>query len=252
MIKETFSVDAPAEIEIAASSGSVTVESGPPGTVEVEIDTRSPDGWRVLQSGSSVSARYERGLADRGGRARVRVVAPDGSSLSVQTASADVRALLTLERVSVATASGDVKLADSGTAAVKTASGDITVGEVERDLAARSASGDLVVPGVGGRASLTTVSGDLLVERVDGDLTASTASGDLRVRTFSGEDLEASSISGDLSIGIPSGRTVKLQAKTLSGSMRLPDRKPSGGGSGREVSIRLKSVSGDIRISRAD
>lgn len=252
MIKETFSVEGTAEIEIGAPSGSVAVESGPPGTVEVEIDTRNPEGWRIVQSGSSVSIRYERGFIDRGGRARVRVVAPDGSSLEVRTASADVRAGLDLDRVSVATASGDVTLGDSRTAAVKTASGDITVGETGGDLAARSVSGDVIVRVVGGRAGLTTVSGDLLVDRVDGDLTASTASGDLRVRRYLGEDLEASTVSGGLFIGLPSRRTVKLEARTLSGSVHLPERKESSGGGGPPISIRLKSVSGDITIRRTD
>jgi DUF4097 and DUF4098 domain-containing protein YvlB len=252
VIKETFSVEGPTEIEISASSGSVAVESGPPGSVEIEVDTPNPDGWRVIQSGASISIRYERGFIDRGGRARVRVVAPDRSSLDVHTASADVRAVLSLERVSVATASGDVRLGDVGTAAIKTASGDITVGEAERDLAARSASGDVMVGTVGGRAGLTTVSGDLLIERVAGHLTASTASGDLRVGRYLGEDLEASTVSGDVFVGLPSGRIVKLEAKTLSGSVHLPDRKQSGGSTGPGVSLRLKSVSGDITIRRAE
>lgn len=250
MIKEAFSVEGPAEIEISASSGSVTVEAGPPGSVEVEVDTRQPEAWRVHQSGTTISISYERGLIDRGGRARVRVVAPERSSLNAYTASADVRTMLYLTRVSVATASGDIVLGDSDSASLKTASGDVTLGEVETDLAARSASGDVKVRTVGGRASLTTVSGDVIADRVDGDLAVSTASGDVRVQRYLGEDFEASTISGDVAVGLPSGRTVKLQAKTLSGSVRLPDRKQSTGGNGPEVSVRLKSVSGDIRITR--
>lgn len=252
MIEEAFSVDGPAEIEISASSGSVTVETGPAGTVEVEVDTRQPEAWRVHQSGTTISVTYERGLIDRGGRARVRVVAPERSSVSAYTASADLRTMSYLTRASVATASGDIILAATNSASVKTASGDVTVGDVERDLTARSASGDVMARTVGGRASLTTVSGDVIAERVDGQLAVSTASGDVRIERYMGEDFEASTISGDVTVGLPSGRTVKLQAKTLSGSVRLPDRKQSTGGSGPEVSLRLKSVSGDIRISRLE
>lgn len=252
MITETFAVEGQADIAISASSGSVTVEAGPAGTVHVEIDTHQPEGWTVVQSGSSVSIRFERGLIDRGGRARVRVVAPPGSCLDIRTASADVRALLGLDRVSVATASGDMVLGDVASASLKTASGDITVGEAQGDLTVRSASGDVAVRSVGGRASVTTVSGDVAVERVEGDLTTSTASGDLRVHLYRGEDLEASTVSGDVFVGLPSGRTVRLQARTLSGSVRLPERKQTATSSGPEVSLRLKSVSGDITIRRAD
>lgn len=252
MIQETFSVEGPAEIEISASSGSVTIETGPPGTVQVEVDTRETEAWRIHHSGPTVSVTYERGLIDRGGRARIRVVAPERSSLNAYTASADVRTTSYLTRASVATASGDIVLGDAYSASLKTASGDVTLGEVGSDLAARSASGDVNVATVGGRASLTTVSGDVIAERVDGDLAVSTASGDVRIQRYLGEDLEASTISGDLAVGLPSGRTVKLEAKSLSGSVRLPNRKQSTGGNGPEVSVRLKSVSGDIRITRVE
>lgn len=252
MIKETFSVDGPAEIEISASSGSITVDAGAPGTVEVEVDTRESEAWRVHQSGTTISVTYERGLIDRGGRARVRVVAPERSTLNAYTASADVRAMLDLTRASVATASGDILLGNCDSASLKTASGDVTLGEVEGDLAARSASGDVKVRRIGGRASLTTVSGDVIADQVDGDLAVSTASGDVRVQRYLGDDLEASSISGDMAAGLPPGRTVKLQAKTLSGSVRLPDRKQSTDGKGPEISVRFKSVSGDLRITRTD
>lgn len=252
MIEEIFTVDGIPDIEISASSGAVVVESGPPGTVDVTIDTRNPESWRVHQSGNSISITYERGIIGGGGRARVRVIAPDGSSVNANTASADVRALLELGRVTVATASGDVLLGDAGSVSVKTASGDITARKIGADLAARSASGDVRVESVGGDASVTTASGDLAVDEARGSLSASSASGDIRVSRYLGEDLEASAMSGDLNVGLPSGRTVKLNAKTLSGSVRLPERKPSSGTAGPTVSIRLKSVSGDITIRRLD
>lgn len=252
MIQERFSVEGPTGIEVVTSSGSVVVEEGAPGSVEVEVDTRQPDAWRVRQTGTTVHVSYERGLAARGGRARVRIVAPAGSSLDVTTASADVRVIPELARTSVATASGDIYLGDCASASLKTASGEVRVGTVNGDLVARSASGDIRIREVGGRAGLTTVSGDVQVERVDGDLVVSTASGDVRIGRYAGEDLEASTISGDLWLGMPRGRTVKLDAKTLSGSVRLPERKQPSSAPGPMVSLRLKSVSGDIRITRLD
>lgn len=254
MIEQNFAVDSNPEVEISCSSGSVIVESGAPGTVEITIDSRHPEGWTVRQSGNSITISYERSFLefDRGGRARIRVVAPDGSTLRVNSASADIRASLDLDRVTIASASGDVQLGDVATADLKTASGDIILGHVARDLTARSASGDIRVESVGGQTSVTTASGDVAVGRAEGSLSASSASGDLRVTRYLGDDLESSTMSGDLAIGLPAGRTVKLSARTLSGAVRLPDRKPSNASEGPPVSIRLKSVSGDITIRRLD
>lgn len=255
MIEQSFSVDRSPEIEISCSSGSLTVESGAAGTVQVTIDSRHPEAWRVLQSGNSVTVSYERGLLefDRGGgRARIRIVTPDGSSLRANTASADVRAVLDLDRVTIASASGDVLLGDVRTAEIKTASGDITLGQVEDDLTARSASGDIRADSVGGDTSVITASGDVGVDRAEGSLSASSASGDVRVGRYLGEDLESSTMSGDLIVGLPPGRTVKLNARTLSGSVRLPERKPSSEMAVPVVSVRLKSVSGDITIRRLE
>lgn len=239
-------------IEVSASSGSVVLEEGAAHRVLVEVDTRRPEAWRVYQSGDTVYVTYERGFIDSGGRARVRVAAPAGSSLTAQTASADVRSTLGHSHVSVATASGDISVEGAGSATLKTASGDVALGDVETHLEVRSASGDVVARSVGGRAILTTVSGDVRLDRVDGDLVVSTASGDVRIARYGGEDLEASTVSGDVWLALPAGRTVELDARTFSGSVDLPERKQTQTAGGPPVSVRMKSVSGNIRITRAD
>lgn len=249
MIRKTFTVEGPIQVEVSAASGSITVERGSHGSVEVEVDTRNPDAWRVAQTGSTISVTNERGFG-RGGRARIRIAVPDGTSLSVRTASANVRATAPLDRATLSTASGDIDLVDAVNANLKSASGDIAVDRIAADLTARAASGNVRVGHIGGRASLTSVSGDLQIDRVDGDAVVSTASGDVRVKTFSGSDFESATVSGDLELGLPPGRTVRLSARTLSGSVRLPDRRQASGSNGPEVSLRLRSVSGDIRIER--
>lgn len=252
MIRETFAVPGPAELDISLTSGSLTVDSGPHGQVEVAIDTPSPDAWEVNQSGDTISVWHGRDFLSRGSRARIQVKVPPGSSLKAATASADVRVNVELDRISVNSASGDVKLAGFDTAAVKTASGDVLAGPVARDLTVRSASGDVRGSTVGGSAAITTASGDISFDEVSGALSVSTASGDLRLGLYTGEDIEANTMSGDVDIGLPPGRQVKLEAKTLSGRVRLPERRPTSGDATTSISVRLKSVSGDVTIRRVE
>lgn len=252
MIEHTFSVSQPADLDVAVSSGSLIIETGRPGTVVVTIDTKDPEGWRVQQTGDAIAVMYERGLVGRGGRALVRIVAPEGSSLRARTASADIRALLDLDRVSLSSASGEVRLQDVGSGTIKTASGDVALGHVATDLTVRSASGDVRAVSVTGALAATTASGDLFVEQARGPLNATSASGDLRVGLYVGDDLEATTMSGDVTVGLPAGRTVKLRANTMSGSVRLPERRAVEAAGGPAISVGLKSVSGDITIRRVD
>lgn len=251
MIDQTFDLTGPADLDISVPAGSLTVEPGPDGRVSVTIDTKSPDSWRVVGSGNSISVSHERTFST-GGRARVRVVAPAGSSLKAGLASAGLRATLPFDTVSVATASGDVVLADTGTAAIKTASGDVRLGTVSGALTVRSASGDVHVDRVTGTTAVTTASGDVTVDVAAGELSSTSASGDLRVTEYLGHDFEASTMSGRVDLGLPSGISVKLSATSLSGKVHLPERRPATATSDRQVSVRLKSVSGDLRIRRID
>lgn len=252
MIEETFSLDGPASVECSFPAGSLTVETGPPGSATVTVDTARPDAWRRSQTGDRISVVYERGFLSGGGRAQVRLTVPEGSSLNVTTASADVRSLVGLERVSISTASGNIDLTETGTVSIKTASGDVYVERVRNDLTVKSASGDVRAGHVEGATTITTASGDLNVEVAHGPLSATSASGDVRVARYLGDDVEASTMSGDLVLALPSGISVKLKAHTLSGKVHLPERRPAQDGSARPVSVRAKSVSGDIRIGRLD
>jgi len=252
VIEQTFTLTGPADLDVSVPSGSIVIDSGPVGSVAVTVDTAHPDSWRVFQNGNAITVAPERTGFGRGGRGRVRIVAPDGSSLRASTASAEVRARLDLDQLTVATASADVHLSDATSASIKTASGDVSIGTVERDLTVRSASGDVQVVRVNGSASITTASGDSSIETAAGSLVTTSASGDLRVRRYLGGDIEASTMSGDIELGLPSGVSVKLAANTLSGKVHLPEKRKTPLSPDRQVSVRLKSVSGDLRIRRID
>lgn len=253
MIDETFSIAGQADLDISFPAGSLLVEPGPIGSVQVTVDTNHPEEWNVRQSGNSVIVSYESVGFGRGGRARVRVVAPEDSAVRAKTASADIRVQLRARRASLSSASGDVSLAAAGEAALNTASGDIGSGPIEGDLSAKSASGSIRLRHVGGDVSATTASGDITVQEASGRLQMNSASGDLRVVAFHGDDLQANTMSGDLVVGLPTGRRVTLSARTLSGRVNLPEKRQTDRtGTQQNVSVSMKSVSGDITISRLD
>ncbi|HLU53186.1 MAG TPA: DUF4097 family beta strand repeat-containing protein [Acidimicrobiia bacterium] len=253
MIEERFDVDGAADLDVSVPTGSLTVDPGPPGSVIVELDTNRPETWHIGQSGNHIWVHHEKWSVGRSARARVRIVAPPGTSINARTASADVRISVPLDRGNLAVASGDIEVGAASSLSVKTASGDVRIDRVERDLDVKSASGDVDVGRVGGSASITSASGDVDIDSVAGALGVSTASGDLRVRRYEGEDAQASTMSGTLRLGLPTGRTVRMDARTLSGSVRLPPRKPASGASDSvHVALRLKSVSGDIVINRLE
>jgi predicted membrane protein len=59
-------------------------------------------------------------------------------------------------------------------------------------------------------------------------------------------------MSGTIDIGIPRRTEVSLDARLLSGKLRIPDPENSVEPAERQVSITAKLVSGDLRINRAD
>lgn len=252
MITERFDLPGPGDVDVSAAAGSVVVEPGSPGQVEVEVDTAREDEWRVWQTGSSIKVHHERGgWMSRGGRADVRIRVPAGTDVSIGAASADVRSRAELGRATISTASGDVWIADAAEVSVTTASGDIRTDRVSGALSVKSASGDVRAGEVGGDATIKTASGSTSIGTASGALAASSASGDIRVNRYLGDDLELTSMSADIQFGLPPG-PVRLQATSLSGEVRLPKARRGSDTERPPRQARVKTVSGDIDVRRLD
>lgn len=248
MIHETFSVDGTPDLEIRIESGRVEVREGPPGEVDVSVDTKAP-GFIVEQRGNAilVSSDKESSWLSRGS-AYVVVETPPGTDLRVGVASAFVEADLPLGKVEIKTASGDIDVRSAETLVVKTASGDLDVESVERSLRFTSASGDLRAERIAGSMVVSTASGDVHIEVADATLEMNTASGDAYITRFAGRSANFKTMSGDIDLGIPTGTSVDLDATLLSGKLRLPDAKPRKAAANRQMTIRAKLVSGDFTI----
>jgi DUF4097 and DUF4098 domain-containing protein YvlB len=219
----------------------------------------------------------------------VQIAAPEGTDVDVSMSGtersilglargsgSDVQLRGTLGDVDVALPSADVSAqAVTGSLGVKTASGDLTVDTVDGPVKVRSVSGDVSIETTNDDVSVTLVSGDVElstandyvdVTSVSGDVTIGDArtgatvkstSGDVTVRRAWSGTIRTATVSGDVSVGVPPGRGVAVDARSMSGDLHseidLGDERSGGGqgGDGTVVRITAHSVSGDVDILRA-
>lgn len=200
---------------------------GTDGRHRVEIEVPTPDGGGLL-----------RGLLGRGGGVAIVVHLPPGSTLEVTGKSSGVVAEGRYGQARLATASGNVSVEDvDGDLRVETASGAVRIGAVGGRVTVSTASGAVHCRTLTGPGELTTASGDVTVQAAGGHLTVGTASGSVhlgrlgegcRVRSASGGQsldrvgagrVQLDSVSGDLSIAVLRGTAVDVDAQTVTGHL---------------------------------
>lgn len=264
----TYNLDVPSElaVDLKLPVGHVEFAAGPADHATVELTSTGGFGDQLIEESrvELVGNRLivhapERGIRGLGlfrartsGSIHVAITIPEGAALSADVAAADIDAPLTLRTVEVRSASGDVRLGNvTGSASVHTASGDVRLGDVDGELTAATASGDLRVGAVGGAASARTASGDIEAHSLGSDARLRTVSGDVAVRELIGGEVDVASTSGDVQLRVTAGLQIHLDVSSVSGELRSD----LGGGDGSTAEVdlwlRARSVSGDITISRA-
>jgi DUF4097 and DUF4098 domain-containing protein YvlB len=154
-------------------------------------------------------------------------------------------------------------------AEAKTASGALTIEQVEGDCRGQTASGDIRLGTIGGTVDLKSASGDLRVARAGGRASARSASGavdvgwagdlvkavsvsgDVTVRDAARGEVICTSTSGDIAVGVRKGTLVWLDLSTVSGrttSSLRPDDAPDGRNE-EVLTVKAQTVSGNITIS---
>jgi hypothetical protein len=192
-----------------------------------------------------------------GGDVEVRVTCPPGSDLDFSSGSADIRVDGDLGEVSVKTASGDVSLGDvAKKLQAKTASGDVSAGTIARGGQVVTVSGEVRLDGFENDLAARSVSGDVRIRRVRGPLQLATTSGDVVLDSVESGEVRAQTVSGDARIGVSRGTRVFIDAASLSGDLSselgLEDSEPSDEQqAGSVVPLHVKTVSGDVQIVRA-
>ena len=191
-----------------------------------------------------------------GGDVEVRVTCPPGSNLDFGSGSADIRVDGDLGEVSVKTASGDVSLGDvAKRLQAKTASGDVFAGTIANGGQVVTVSGDVRLDGFESDLAARSVSGDVRIGWIRGPLQLSTTSGDVVLDSVESGEVRAQTVSGDARIGVGRGTRVFIDAASLSGDLSseldLEDETPESEQAGPVVPLHVKTVSGDVQIVRA-
>jgi len=263
-----FPTPHPLDLSVRNQAGTIEITAADVSETTVEIVPNDA-------KGAELAERTHVQLSEDAGRLRIHVpdrkmlrqpaleiivTVPTGSSVDVESATADVQIRGGLDSATVATASADVSLSHvRGRLEVTTASGDIHVGRGEGPVQVRTASGDVRMDVSDTEASVQTASGDLIIGRIAGDLAARSASGDVIVGTASAGSIQAKTMSGDVIIGVAAGLLLWLDVHTLSGDVASdlgPDDSVADDGSedasdsGPDLRISASTMSGDILLRR--
>jgi DUF4097 and DUF4098 domain-containing protein YvlB len=168
----------------------------------------------------------------------------------------DVSAQTVNGSLTVKTASGDLS-ADvvNGTVKVRSVSGDVSINEVNDDASLAVVSGDVSLATAKRSVDVTSVSGDVLLVDAHSGASCKSTSGDVIVRRAWSGNVRVATVSGDLTVGVPPGRGVSVEARSMSGELSseidLDEGAGPTSGDAPVVKITAHSVSGDVSIQRA-
>jgi DUF4097 and DUF4098 domain-containing protein YvlB len=275
IFEHVFQVSGPAHLVVKNIRGSVDIQTGQEGMIQVTA---------VKDSGSGNAKQTEVELTQESDRT-VKVVThfPEGSidwlfgrqpckvnftikaprqcTLKVNGVSNDVFTAGFEGEFSFNSVSGDLTLRDlTGPLSVNTVSGDMDLERVNGKLKLNTVSGNIKGQQTSGTVHLDTVSGDVrLRESTLPAVEAETVSGDLDLQTSLGEGpYRFHSVSGEVRLTVPAGTRCSAELHSISGciSTSLPQSSSSrhhgtekvdvqGGG----VKISLNSVSGELSLA---
>jgi DUF4097 and DUF4098 domain-containing protein YvlB len=227
-INERKPADPTGHVEISNTAGSVEVTGWARG--EIEVTGELGDGVERLEfSQSGKLTRVKVIMPKRSSRVEgtdLLVKIPAGSSLFVNTVSADVR-------------SQGVR----GSQRLQSVSGDIQTEAAAEDVECKTVSGDVVVNGTGQYSLLTvtTVSGDATLAGLAGEVNGNTVSGNFAISAGDTSRSRLRSTSGDLGLKGRLGPDARIDFESISGDVRLDLLGPVG------AEFEVSSFNGEIR-----
>ena len=250
----------PIDVSVDLAFGRVALNAGPVSatTVDVAPSRFSRNAEKMIDE---VRVSFDHGRLEVVGPRRpglfrghasfdVTITLPEGSRCMVRTGAADLTSNGELGALDAHTASGDITVARvTGHLQAQTSSGDIRLDETGT-AEIRSASGDVRLRWARDDVSVRTASGDVTITSAAGDVAGNTASGDFRLASVARGSTEISTASGDVTVGVNPGVGVYLDLSSATGSAysQLEETGPS---DDITLGVRCRTASGDIRIIRA-
>ena len=226
-IKERAPVAPDGRVEVSNTAGSVVVTAWPRNGIEV-TGTLGTGSERLEFSSVGQVARVKVVLprvSSRVDSTDLVIKVPAGSSLAVNTVSADVRAQ-----------------GLRGSQRLQSVSGNVQTEVAAEDVECKTVSGNVTVTGTGqpGLLTITTVSGDASVSRVAGEVNGNTVSGNFTIAMGDASRSRLRSTSGDLGLKGRLSPDARLDLESISGNVRLDLAGPV------SAEFDVSSFSGDI------
>ncbi len=193
-VSRTVAAPADGAVEIELIAGDVEIAGW--SRSEVQVDATLDDRFEELEissdeDGVSIEVEFKRGRrkGNYGGNVKLKIRIPEGSSIELETVSADI---------SIADVSGEIE--------VEAVSGDLEIRSSSREIDAAVVSGSIDV-----RSSQALRSGDF--ETVSGDI-------DFRGAVARGARLSFESLNGTVSLRLPAETCARFDVETFNGDIK--------------------------------
>ena len=276
----TFETPNPVDLRVELRSGEILVNAEETTTTTIELEAvggdaaaqEAIDNAKVDQRGDKIVVQLPKtrsGLFRGRGEVKATIRVPLHSNAEIETGSADTRTRGELGNLKFDSGSGDVEAEFGENVAIRTGSGDMTIGTAAGSFDSKSGSGDIRVDTIGTTAEVKAGSGDVMLGQVPQGLQVKTGSGDIVVKQLAGDvDLMAGSGdvqlkqvtsgrvrvktgSGDIVAGIATGTAAYLDIQTVTGEVRSSLESTDAPTNGEAtVELHLQSGTGDVVLQR--
>jgi len=245
-IEREFAVGAPAKLSVGNIRGSVDIQAGPDGVIQVvavkRLDTGDAERTEIVVEQA----------ADGSVKVETRLGSPAGWFTSWQPCAVDYTVRVPRQCLLAARVVSSALLARgmTGEVSINAVSGEVTLGDLSGDLKFKTVSGNLIGDALTGSLRLDTVSGGVRLRQCRFDaIDARTVSGNVSIETpllAGAQTYRLKSVSGDITLVFPAATRCAVEGHSLSGRLRtnLPSQPQRAGLSGRRWRVDVSAGEG--------
>ncbi|MGW2601805.1 DUF4097 family beta strand repeat-containing protein [Streptomyces klenkii] len=276
----SYETPQPISVCVDLAIGDVRLEAGDRTDTAVEVrpsdpgneaDAKAAEDTRVEFAGGRLLVKGPKPrLFGKCGSVDVRVGLPAGSDVEGTGQLAAFHGYGRLGECRIKTSAGDIRLEETGRAALTTSLGEITadrlggpaditagagavrIGVLAGPAVIKNANGGTRVGEAAGELRVRSANGTVSVGRTGAALEARTASGDIRIGEVVRGAVVLGTSSGRIEIGIAEGTAARLDVRTKAGNVFNSLTASDGPGTAAETAeIYAVTSAGDITIQRA-